>query len=267
MLRGWAPQASATLLAPTRLCFFSWPRSGATQDALCEERGKGYVQGEGGGTKWGCGWRKHLARLSRGRGRERRQREVEGEGGRQRGAVGHLGWGVMPSAGSRAPPPTCAHLLVDVNGLLILLQLRGVTSHLQQTLVGRAAWGREETGAVGGWAGPQGWGGRGEPGAGTCWIPRLCSSRQTARSGRWPAVWREERVRGRGAAQVTCRPALSLSPASAPRPFPVLRPRGLPQLLAERDPGPETGCRSPGLCWPGRPWRPLTFSMSTSSVS
>lgn len=37
---------------------------------------------------------------------------------------------------SRAWSPTCPHLLVDVNGLLILLQLCSVTGHLQQTLVG-----------------------------------------------------------------------------------------------------------------------------------
>lgn len=174
-------------------------------------------------------WLEKVSGQAEQRARARRQREVEREGGRQRSAVGHQ-------------PPTCAHLLVDVNGLLILLQLRGVTGHLQQTLVGRAAQGREETGAVGGWAGPQGWGGRGEPGASTCWTPRLCSSRQTARSGRSPVARREERASGRGAARVTCRPALALSAASAPRPFPVLRPRGLPQLLAERGPGPETGC-------------------------
>lgn len=45
------------------------------------------------------------------------------------------------SLAARALPTDAAHphLLIDLNGLLVLLQLRGVGSHLQQTLVGRAA--------------------------------------------------------------------------------------------------------------------------------
>lgn len=36
---------------------------------------------------------------------------------------------------------------------------------------------------AGAWGGGQGWAGQGPD---TCWTPRLCSSLQTARSGRWP---------------------------------------------------------------------------------
>lgn len=32
--------------------------------------------------------------------------------------------------------PCCPHLLVDVDGLLVLLQLRRIAGYLQQTLVG-----------------------------------------------------------------------------------------------------------------------------------
>lgn len=44
-----------------------------------------------------------------------------------------------------------AHLLVYVDGLLVLLQLGCVPRHLQQTLVSRAEWGAERV--VGGGAG------------------------------------------------------------------------------------------------------------------
>ena len=70
-----------------------------------------------------------------------------GDGGRRRG--------------SRAEP----HLLVDVNGLLVLLQLRRVAGHLQQTLVGRAARGRGGGGRLGVARPVRGWGGQvGHPG-------------------------------------------------------------------------------------------------------
>lgn len=46
-----------------------------------------------------------------------------------------------------------AHLLVDLDGLLVLLQLSAVRPDLQQTLVGRAV----DKGGRGGWVGLTQW--------------------------------------------------------------------------------------------------------------
>lgn len=124
------------------------------------------------------------------------------------------------------------HLLVDVDGLLVLLQLRCVAGHLQQTLVGRAERGR--AGVSGGGArGPRQ--GRGQAGGrpGTCWTPRLCSSLRTARSGRWPGETR-------GGGEGLRRPSSPAGPAL---------PRPRPPVWSQR-----TGRSSPPHHWPG--WAP-----------
>lgn len=113
--------------------------------------------------------------------------------------------------------PCCPHLLVDVDGLLVLLQLRRIAGHLQQTLVGRAERGREGQGVSGGGAwGPR----RGRGRAGGAWVPVgllafvvVCGLLVVG-----DGLGHTGRGRGRGAqaAFVACGPGSSATP-QAPR--------------------------------------------------
>lgn len=100
---------------------------------------------------------------------------------------------------------------------------------------------------------PGGWGGRGEGGGSplpdTCWTPPLCSSLQTARSGRWP-----EETRGSDATFVRQGPGPAWGTAGAPDPCLANAPCPLPGTRApdaspsEREPrpkGPQPPQRSP----------------------
>lgn len=190
-----------------------------------------------------------------------------GGGGRGEGVTGgerqrHTGGACCPLQKGLGAPG--AHLLVDVNGLLVLLQLRGVAGHLQQTLVGRAVGGRagssgaRSQGHWGGWAA----GAEGPPG--TCWTPRPCSSLRTARSGRWPGGTREGGAmswhRGLGhrapprlgprqsPSPQRCRDPIRCPRAQTPEDSRVTGPR-------ERRPGARACLRQPPLPWAGRPRR------------
>ena len=174
--------------------------------------------------------------------------EKSGEGGRwgEGAPASRVGRSARPRAGLR---PCCPHLLVDVDGLLVLLQLRRVAGHLQETLVGRAERGREGQGVSGGGAlGPR----RGRGQAGGAWVPVgllafvvVCGLLVVG-----DGLGHTGRGRGRGAqaAFVAGGPSSSATP-QAPR----LVPEDWPQQP------------SPPLARLGPP--PPTFSMSTSSVS
>ena len=142
--------------------------------------------------------------------------------------------------------PCCPHLLVDVDGLLVLLQLRRIAGHLQQTLVGRAERGREGQGVSGGGAwGPR----RGRGRAGGAWVPVgllafvvVCGLLVVG-----DGLGHTGRGRGRGAqaAFVACGPGSSATP-QAPN-------------WSQR-----TGCSSPPHHWPG--WAPAAHLLNVHQL-